>query len=226
MEGNFSNYSNLVIDNDIVESFVKSPADSQVVSGYHLMKLYEDNSLIYIVASSGQDDTAYTVAKIAVSQLQALMVAYQEKYDKNSFYQNLILDNMLLVDIYNRAKKLHIDPNCCRVVFLVDSSRGMNGMISELLKGMYSVQSGDFVTAVDEDRTILIKSFGSAPTNDMLAEIADTIGAYMTVCNNLVLIEDYLDILNSLTIEDAQDAAKRYLNVNNAVISVLLPSNN
>lgn len=172
---NIATAGNIVIDNDIVESFVKSPADSQVVSGYHLMKLYEDNSLIYIVASSGQDDTAYTVAKIAVSQLQALMVAYQEKYDKNSFYQNLILDNMLLVDIYNRAKKLHIDPNCCRVVFLVDSSRGMNGMISELLKGMYSVQSGDFVTAVDEDRTILIKSFGSTPTNDMLAEIADTI---------------------------------------------------
>ena len=60
---------------------------------------------------------------------------------------------------------------------------------------------------------------------ETVSEIADTIGSYMTVCNNLVLIEDYLDILSNLTIEDAQDAAKRYLNINNAVISVLMPSN-
>lgn len=172
---NIATAGNIEIDYNIVDSFVKSPADSQVVSGYHLMKLYEENSLIYIVASSGPDDSAYTVAKIAVSQLQALMVAYQEKYDKNSFYQNLILDNMLLVDIYNRAKKLHIDPNSCRVVFLVDADRAMNGMITELLRGMYSTQSGSAVTAVDEDKIILIKTFEASPTEDMLEEVAKQI---------------------------------------------------
>ena len=163
------------IDESIVSSFVKSPADSQVVSGYHLIKLYEDSNLVYIIVSSGPDDAAYTVAKIAVAQLQALMVAYQEKYDKNSFYQNLILDNMLLVDIYNRAKKLHIDPNCCRVVFLIDAERGMNSMITELLRGMYSPQGGNAVTAVDEDRIILIKTFESVPDSAMLEEVAGTI---------------------------------------------------
>ena len=60
---------------------------------------------------------------------------------------------------------------------------------------------------------------------ETVSEIADTIGSYMTVCNNLVLIEDYLDILEGLKIEDAQEAAKKYLNINNAVISVLMPSN-
>ena len=58
---------------------------------------------------------------------------------------------------------------------------------------------------------------------ETVSEIGDTIGTYMTVCNDLSLVEDYLDILNGLTIEDVQDAAKRYLNINNAVISVLLP---
>lgn len=172
---NIATSGSIEIESNIVESFVKSPADSQVVSGYHLMKLYEDNSLIYIVATSGQGDAAYTIAKIAVSQLQALMVAYQEKYDKNSFYQNLILDNMLLVDIYNRAKKLHIDPNCCRVVYLVAAERGMSSMVSELLRGMYSSQSGNAVTAVDEDRIILIKTFEANPAEDMLEEVAKQI---------------------------------------------------
>ena len=58
---------------------------------------------------------------------------------------------------------------------------------------------------------------------ETVSEIGDTIGSYMTVCNDLKLVEDYLDILNSLTVADVQDAAKRYLNINNAVISVLMP---
>ena len=58
---------------------------------------------------------------------------------------------------------------------------------------------------------------------ETVSEIGDTIGTYMTVCNDLTLVEDYLDILNGITIDDVQDAAKRYLNINNAVISVLMP---
>jgi zinc protease len=58
---------------------------------------------------------------------------------------------------------------------------------------------------------------------ETVSEIGDTIGTYMTVCNDLTLIEHYLDILNDLTIEDVQNAAVKYLNINNAVISVLMP---
>ncbi len=58
---------------------------------------------------------------------------------------------------------------------------------------------------------------------ETVSEIGDTIGNYMTVCNDLKLVEDYLDILNNITIEDVQNAAKQYLNINNAVISVLMP---
>ena len=36
----------------------------------------------------------------------------------NSFIKNLLLDNLLLVDIYNRAKKLHIDADVRRVVMI------------------------------------------------------------------------------------------------------------
>ena len=40
------------------------------------------------------------------------------------FIKNLLLDNLLLVDIYNRAKKLHIDIEVRRVVFIVETNRG------------------------------------------------------------------------------------------------------
>ena len=32
------------------------------------------------------------------------MIAYKERFDKDNFVKNLLLDNLLLVDIYNRAK--------------------------------------------------------------------------------------------------------------------------
>ena len=58
----------------------------------------------------------YMIGKVAVSEIQNLIVAYKERFDKNNFIQNLLLDNLLLVDIYNRAKKLHIEverpPRC------------------------------------------------------------------------------------------------------------------
>jgi len=59
---------------------------------------------------------------------------------------------------------------------------------------------------------------------ETVSEIGETIGYYMTVCDNLSLIEDYLNILESLTIDDLYNVAKKYLNINNAVISVLMPN--
>ena len=38
-------------------------------------------------------------------QSENLLIAYKERFDKDNFIKNLLLDNLLLVDIYNRAKK-------------------------------------------------------------------------------------------------------------------------
>lgn len=54
--------------------------------------------------TSGGSEDAYMIGKIAVCEIQNLIVAYKERLDKNNFIQNLLLDNLLLVDIYNRAK--------------------------------------------------------------------------------------------------------------------------
>lgn len=58
---------------------------------------------------------------------------------------------------------------------------------------------------------------------ETVSEIGDTIGYYMTVCNDLTLVEEYLKLLDEITVEDLQEAAKKYLNINSATISVLLP---
>jgi len=58
---------------------------------------------------------------------------------------------------------------------------------------------------------------------ETVSEIGDTIGYYMTVCDDLSLVEDYLEMLEEITIEDLQKTAQEYLNLDNATISVLLP---
>ena len=58
---------------------------------------------------------------------------------------------------------------------------------------------------------------------ETVSEIGETIGYYMTVCDDLKLIEDYLADLDSITIKDLEDTIKKYLSLDNAVISVLVP---
>ena len=87
-------------------AFVDSPADSQVDTGISVFKVFDDHQLEYILLAKGGSDDVYMVGKMAAFQVQNLLVAYKaERFDKDNFIKNLLLDNLLLVDIYNRAKK-------------------------------------------------------------------------------------------------------------------------
>ena len=102
-------------------AFVDSPADSQVIQGYQFFKVFDEHQLEYILLAKGGSDDVYMVGKLAAFQIQNLLVAYKERFDKDNFIKNLLLDNLLLVDIYNRAKKLHIETDVKRVVFIIET---------------------------------------------------------------------------------------------------------
>ena len=112
------------------------------------------------------------IGKIAVSQLQNLIIAYKEKVDRNSFFQNLILDNLLLVDIYNRAKKLHITAEQTRAVFVIETKTEKDINAREMVSELYSTQNGDYITAVDEQHIILIKTLEQEESYEELDEVA------------------------------------------------------
>ncbi len=139
-------------------SFANSPADSQVISGYQFFKVLDDHQLEYVLIASGSSDDAYLVGKMACFQLQTLIVAYKERFDKDNFIKNLLLDNLLLIDIYNRAKKLHIETDVRRVVFILEVGHEKDPATLELIKSGLSGRSSDFVTAVDEKSIIIVKT--------------------------------------------------------------------
>ena len=165
------------VDMDVIKEFVNSEADSQAIGNVRFLKTGNEDEGMYIVITL-DDEASYTIGKIAVSQLKQLNDAYQDKMDKNSFYQNLILDNMLLVDIHNKAKRLHLECSKKRVVFLVEVDGGdasNDNMALELLKGMYSGLSGDHVTTVDEKNIILIKMLADDNGAEQCEMVANTI---------------------------------------------------
>ena len=155
--------------------FVESPADSQVVNGYQFFKVFDEHQLEYILLANGDSDDVYMVGKIASFQIQNLLVAYKERFDKDNFIKNLLLDNLLLVDIYNRAKKLHIDTEVRRVVFIVETNREKDGNELEKIRGIFGGKSKDFVTAVDEKNIIVVKEVADNEGYDELNKTAEVI---------------------------------------------------
>ena len=145
------------IAEETILNFAVSPADSQVVSGYQFFKVFDEHQLEYVLLSkSSTSDDVYMVGKIAVFQIQNLLVAYKERFDKDNFIKNLLLDNLLLVDIYNRAKKLHIETTARRVVFVIETKNEKDTNALETVRSMFSGRVRDFITAVDEKNIILV----------------------------------------------------------------------
>ncbi len=174
-----STFENAEDFRDSVISFENSPAESQVISGYQFFKVFDDMQLEYILIANGSSDDVYMIAKLAAFQVQTLIVAYKERFDKDNFIKNLLLDNLLLVDIYNRAKKLHIESETRRVVFIFEmDSEHENGSL-EFVRGLIDSRPGDFVTAIDERSVIVVKELlageGNAEMDEMARSILDAL---------------------------------------------------
>ena len=170
-----STFADFSIATQDVQAFVESQADSQLVKGFQYFKVCDDYQLEYILVAHGDDEDTYMVGKLAAFQIQNLIVAYKERFDKDSFIKNLLLDNLLLVDIYNRAKKLHIETEVRRVVYIVETNREKDGNELEKVRSIFGGKSKDFVTAVDEKNIIVVKELAENETYEDLEKTAEVI---------------------------------------------------
>ncbi|MDO4170352.1 MAG: helix-turn-helix domain-containing protein [Lachnospiraceae bacterium] len=137
--------------------FSQSLAESQMMQGHQFFKVFDENQLEYIILVKGETDDAYMVGKLAAFQIQNLLVAYKERFDKDNFIKNLLLDNLLLVDIYNRSKKLHIDTDVKRLVYIIETKKEKESSALETVHNLFAAKTGNFVTAVDEKNIILVR---------------------------------------------------------------------
>lgn len=114
-------------------------------------------------------------AELAVKQIKQLTGAYKEKYNKTNFIQSLLLDNILHVDMYRRAKKLHIDTETNRTVFLIKTDAEEEGIVQETLQHLFTPQMQDYITPVDDGSIALVKSLEPHTEEEDLLDIAKMI---------------------------------------------------
>ncbi len=188
-----------------VLSFVDSAADSQAVQGYQFFKIYDEHELEYILLASGGGDDVYMVGKMAVFQIQSLIVAYKERFDKDNFIKNLLLDNLLLVDIYNRAKKLHIDTDVKRDIFIIETKHEKDSNALDHVQTLLGNNSRDFVTAVDEKNIVVVKEMKENDGNEELEKAAQNLYNQLEEGGE----EDIL-IAYGTVIDDIKDVSKSY----------------
>lgn len=160
---------------DVVLSFIDSSAEVQEMSDYQLFKVDDETDLEYILLVKGSGNDTNLVGKMASFQLQNLLVAYKERFDQDNFIKNLLLDNLLLVDIYNRAKKLHIEAEAKRIVYIIETENEKDSNAFEILRTLFPPKSKDFITAVDEKNIILVKEIKDTDTQEDIMRIANTI---------------------------------------------------
>lgn len=189
-----------------VLSFVESPADSQVIQGCQFFKNFDEQQLEYVLLAGGESEDVYMLGKIAAFQVQSLLVAYKERFDKDNFIKNLLLDNLLLVDIYNRAKKLHIDTEAKRVIFIIETSHEKDSVALDNVRNLLGGKSRDFVTAVDEKNIIVVKELadkaGSRELEKMAKEMMEILRAESE--------DDKIHIAYGTVVNDIKEVSKSY----------------
>ena len=156
---------------EAVTSFATSMAESQMLSGCHFFKVMVEGEVEYILLTKSSAEDAYMVGRLAVCQIRNLAAAYMEQFDRNNFMQNILLGNMLVVDMYNKAQKLHIE-QAERVVFVIEIDGKKDATAMETVKNLFVTKTRDYVTEVDEQSIVLIKDTRDMKEDEELQTLA------------------------------------------------------
>ena len=101
-----------------VRAFGASGQESRIDGGEGFFLICDEEEPVYVLALRGSEEEMSLAGRMGASQLGNLILAYKERMDKNRFVQNLLLDNLLMVDVYNQARKMRIPtelvPRCPR----------------------------------------------------------------------------------------------------------------
>lgn len=190
---------------EAILAFVDSPADSQAMQEFQFFKVCDDNQLEYVLLAKGSSEDVFMIGKMAAFQIQNLLVAYKERFDKDNFIKNLLLDNLLLVDVYNRAKKLHIETDVKRVVYIIETKHEKDINALETVRSLFSTKTKDFITAVDEKNIILVKEVAPDENNDDLDRIAKTL---LDMLNSEAMVK--VNIAYGTVVNEIKEVSRSY----------------
>ena len=122
----------------------------------------------YAVFTVGDDEISSSVCSLASVSLNSAKSYYEEKHDRGSFIKNIISDNIMLGDIYMRAKELHVTPEIPRGVFVIRQLESGDAGLMDVIQNLFPDRQNDFVLSIGDSDVALIHQL---PENAMEKEI-------------------------------------------------------
>ncbi|MGN1082208.1 MAG: PucR family transcriptional regulator, partial [Candidatus Avispirillum sp.] len=206
------------------------------VGGYTYRSIGSGAKWEYAVFVEGEDKMADKLASILSISLSNIKNLYDEKYDRNSFIKNIILDNILPSDIYIKSKELHFDTDEPRVVFLIKFLNKTEVLPFDAVQNIFPDKNKDYVINVGEHDIVLVKELGAGSDNKKIEKlaksIADTLNAEFfakvtigigTVVENIKdLARSYKEAQVALEVGKVFDTEKNIISYENLGIGRLI----
>ena len=129
----------------------------------------------YAAFVEGTDAVAQSLCTMAAVALNGAKQNYEEKHDKSTFVKSIISDNILLGDLYVRAKELHFVCDVPRGVLVVRQVETADPAMVDAIQAMFPDKQTDYVLSVSETDVAVIKQLSDIGESSKLYKLAQQI---------------------------------------------------
>lgn len=188
-----------------LQLFLQDGAEERITKKGAFFLIHDEEIPTYVLVIHEPVENIEVTGRLCVCQCEHLINAYKARVDRNRFFQNLILDNLLLVDIHNQARKLGIEVEARRCVFVIEPKQESDNLVLETIRGLYATGTKDFVTSVEEKHIILVKHLETTENYRELGDIARTV---VDMLNTEAMVN--VRVAYGTIVEALKDVSKSY----------------
>ncbi len=170
-----SELSKIGLTNEFVSLDLNDSHDIFIRDGYTYKPFGTHMKPDFAVFVEGVDDMAAKYANILAISLSSLKQYYDEKYDRNNFIKNVVLDNVLPADILVKARELHFNSEVSRVVLLIRILSSNDISAYDIIQNLFPDKSKDFVFNISESDIVLVKEVNENIESSDLEKLAKSI---------------------------------------------------
>ncbi len=191
--------------NESVAVYFETNNEDFVSGGYTFRKIETCNKNVYIVFCEGADEVASGFVSFLGAHFLTIKQYYDEKYDRESFMKNVILDNVLPSDVLYRSRELKLPIEAERVVFLVRAHKNVENAPIDVLHSIFPDKTKDFVIRIDDRDAAIVKE---VKADIKMKEIVKMVQEMHDTINSEAMVKVSIGI--STVVENVQDLARAY----------------
>ena len=199
-----SDLSKIGTTNEFVSLDLNDSHDIFVRDGYTYKPFGVHIKPDYAVFVEGTDEVSAKYASILSITLSSIKQYYDEKYDRNNFIKNVVLDNVLPGDVGIKARELHFNVDVNRVILLIRSLSSNDVSAFDVIQNLFPDKNKDFVFNITESDIVLVKevkaNVDSKDLEKLARSISDTLGSEFYTRVNVGLgtvVENIKDLARS-----------------------------